>query len=415
MMEDVLMGFDFPIEQPAIIKVIGVGGGGGNAVTHMYKEGIRDVTFALCNTDNQALIESEVPVKIQLGKNITKGLGAGNNPCIAKQAAEESISDINKLLSDGTQMVFVTAGMGGGTGTGAAPIIAKTAKEMDILTVGIVTIPFLFERMPKILQALKGVEELRNNVDALLVLNNERLLDIHSKMSVRDAFKKADSTLTTAARGIAEVITIPGHINLDFADVKATLKNGGVAVMSNGFGTGENRVSKACEDALNSPLLNNTDIFRAIKILFNFYCSSAKELQMNEMNEVTDFMSRFDKRIEVIWGYSIDDTLNDQVKVTILATGFGKESIPMIDMLSAEMEAKNIEEIQLIDEYYGKGIARSLGRKAIPKPFVFKSVEQMADDEIIEALIKYPAYNRSSALMFEIARKAEDHHTSIIN
>ncbi|BAG83479.1 MAG: cell division protein FtsZ [Candidatus Azobacteroides pseudotrichonymphae] len=414
-MEDVLMGFDFPIEQPAIIKVIGVGGGGGNAVTHMYKEGIRDVTFALCNTDNQALIESEVPVKIQLGKNITKGLGAGNNPCIAKQAAEESISDINKLLSDGTQMVFVTAGMGGGTGTGAAPIIAKTAKEMDILTVGIVTIPFLFERMPKILQALKGVEELRNNVDALLVLNNERLLDIHSKMSVRDAFKKADSTLTTAARGIAEVITIPGHINLDFADVKATLKNGGVAVMSNGFGTGENRVSKACEDALNSPLLNNTDIFRAIKILFNFYCSSAKELQMNEMNEVTDFMSRFDKRIEVIWGYSIDDTLNDQVKVTILATGFGKESIPMIDMLSAEMEAKNIEEIQLIDEYYGKGIARSLGRKAIPKPFVFKSVEQMADDEIIEALIKYPAYNRSSALMFEIARKAEDHHTSIIN
>lgn len=405
-MEDILMGFDFPREQPAIIKVIGVGGGGGNAVTHMYKEGIQDVTFALCNTDNQALIKSEVPVKVQLGKNITKGLGAGNNPYIARQAAEESISDIHKLLNDGTKMVFITAGMGGGTGTGAAPIIAKAAKEMNILTVGIVTIPFLFERTPKIIQALKGVEELRKNVDALLVLNNEKLLDIHGKMSVRDAFKKADSTLTTAVRGIAEVITIPGHINLDFADVKATLQDGGVAVMSNGFGAGENRISKACENALNSPLLNNTDIFHAKKILFNFYCSSEQELQMNEMSEVTDFMSRFDKRIEVIWGYSIDDTLNDQVKTTILATGFGKENIPMIDILSEEIEAKNIEEIQLIDEYYGKGIARSLGKKTTYKLFVFKSVEQMADDEIIEALINNPTYNRSSDLMLEIAQKA---------
>jgi len=413
-MENILMGFDFPKEQPAIIKVIGVGGGGGNAVTHMYKEGIQDVTFALCNTDNQALIKSEVPVKIQLGKNITKGLGAGNNPLIAKQAAEESISDIHNLLNDGTKMVFVTAGMGGGTGTGAAPVIARTAKEMDILTVGIVTIPFLFERVPKILQALKGVEELRNNVDALLVLNNEKLLDIHGKMSVRDAFKKADSTLTTAARGIAEVITIPGHINLDFADVKATLKDGGIAVMSNGFGEGENRISKACENALNSPLLNNTDILYARKILFNFYCSSVKELQMNEMHEVTDFMSRFDKRIEVIWGYSIDDTLDAQVKVTILATGFGKESIPMIDMLSEEVEEKNVKEIQLIDEYYGTGIARSLGKKAIPKPFIFKSIEQMTDDEVIEALIQHPTYNRSSVLMFEIAQKAEARRAIVV-
>jgi cell division protein FtsZ len=410
-MEDVLVGFDFPREQPAIIKVIGVGGGGGNAVSHMYKEGIQDVTFALCNTDNQALIKSEVPVKIQLGKAITKGLGAGNNPFIAKQAAEESILDIHKLLSDETQMVFVTAGMGGGTGTGAAPIIAKEAKEMDILTVGIVTIPFLFERIPKILQALKGVEELRNNVDALLVLNNEKLLDIHGKMSVREAFEKADSTLTTAARGIAEVITIPGHINLDFADVKATLKDGGVAVMSNGFGVGEGRVSKACESALNSPLLNNADIFHARKILFNFYCSSTQELQMNEMNEVTDFMNRFDKRIEVIWGYAIDDTLNDQVKVTILAAGFGKESIPMIDMLSEEIEAKNVEEIQLIDEYYGKGIARSLGKKTKVQPFIFTSVEQMEDDEIVEVLIKNPAYNRNPNLLFEVIQKSKKRRT----
>jgi cell division protein FtsZ len=406
-MEEVLTGFDFPQEQPSIIKVIGVGGGGGNAVTHMYREGIQNVTFALCNTDNQALLKSEVPVKVQLGKELTKGLGAGNKPYVAKQAAEESTPDIQRLLSDETQMVFITAGMGGGTGTGAAPTIAKTAKEMDILTVGIVTIPFLFEGRPKILQALKGVEELRKNVDALLVINNQKLLDIYGNMDVIEAFKKADSTLTTAAKSIAEIITYPGHINLDFADVKTTLKDGGVAIMSSGFGANENRVTQACQDALNSPLLNNNNVFHAQKILFNVYYGSTKPLKMDEMNEVNDFMARFDKGIEVIWGHAMDEKLAEEVKVTILATGFGQSSIPMMELLKEDDENTNAEDIALIDEYYGVGTAKSLGKTTKLKPFIFKSVEQMADDEIIEALILRPAYNRSPQLMLDIAHKAE--------
>ena len=396
-MENVLTGFEFPQEQPSIIKVIGVGGGGGNAVTHMYLEGIQNVTFALCNTDNQALVKSEVPVKVQLGRLLTKGLGAGNQPHIAKQAAEESIPDIQRLLSDDTQMVFITAGMGGGTGTGSAPVIAKTAKEMDILTVGIVTIPFLFEGEPKILKALRGVEELRKNVDALLVINNQKLMDIYGNMDMDEGFRKADSTLTTAARSIAEIITYPGHINLDFADVKTTLKDGGVAIMSSGYCESENRVTQACEDALNSPLLNNADVFHARKILFNVYYSSARPLKMDEMNEVNNFMARFYRGIEVIWGQAKDESLDQKVKVTILATGFGRDSIPMIEKLqqSEEDEKGKEQTIELIDEYYGAGTAKSLGKTTKPKPFVFQSIHQLADDELINALTDQPAYKRS--------------------
>jgi len=393
-MEDVLTNFDIPREQASIIKVIGVGGGGGNAVAHMYREGVRNVTFALCNTDNQALLKSGVPVIIQLGKETTKGLGAGNKPHIARQAAEESIEDIRKLLSDGTQMVFITAGMGGGTGTGAAPVIAQVAKDMDILTVGIVTVPFLFEGEDKILQALRGVEEIRKNVDALLVINNQRLIEMYGDLNIIEAFAKADSTLSDAARSIAEIITIPGIVNVDFADVNTTLKNGGVAVMSSGYGQGKGRVSQAFEKALHSPLLNNNNAVNAKKILFNIYSSSDNPLGASEMNEITDFMAKFKIReIELIWGAALDDTLKgDEMKVTVLAAGFGVESIDPL-MKNVLKEGK-----QQIDDIYGKGTAKNLGRRMKPKPFIFQSVEQMDDNEIIAAIIDHPPYKRDSKI-----------------
>ena len=250
-------------ENPCIIKVVGVGGGGGNAINHMYREGIHDVTYVVCNTDKKALSDSPVPNHLQLGKD---GLGAGNNPVVGKQRAEESIEDIKAMLNDGTRMVFITAGMGGGTGTGAAPVIAQCAKDAGILTVGIVTIPFKFEGNKKINQALDGVEEIAKHVDALLVINNERLREIYPELTVINAFAKADDTLSIAAKSIAEIITMHGTINLDFQDVTTVLRDGGVAIMSTGYGEGENRVTKAIDEALNSPLLNNNDIFNTRKV-----------------------------------------------------------------------------------------------------------------------------------------------------
>src|SRR5574344_2428708 len=289
-----ILDFDRPKKENSIIKVIGVGGGGGNAVNHMYREGIHDVSFVLCNTDNQALNDSPVPVHLQLGK---EGLGAGNKPTKARVAAEESIDDIHKMLNDGTKMAFITAGMGGGTGTGAAPVIAKVSKDLDILTVGIVTIPFRFEGERKIDQALDGVEEMSKHVDALLVINNERLREIRSDVSVLNAFGKADDTLSIAAKSIAEIITNHGIINLDFNDVKTVLKDGGVAIMSTGYGEGEGRVKKAIEDALTSPLLHNNDVFHSKKILlsisFSNEDSGENNLLMEEMNDVNDFMAKF--------------------------------------------------------------------------------------------------------------------------
>ena len=261
--ENNLIDMGLPSTSPAIIKVIGVGGGGGNAVNHMYREGIHDVNFVLCNTDSKALCDSPVPMRLQLGK---EGLGAGNRPERARAAAEESVEDIRRMLDDGTKMVFITAGMGGGTGTGAAPVIAREAKDMGILTVGIVTIPFRFEGNKKIDQALDGVDEISKHVDALLVINNERLREIYPDLNVLSAFERADSTLSVAARSIAEIITMHGIINLDFRDVCTVLKDGGVAIMSTGFGEGENRVTKAIENALNSPLLNNPDIYPSLSV-----------------------------------------------------------------------------------------------------------------------------------------------------
>ena len=422
--DDVIMDFEYPKELPAIIKVVGVGGGGGNAVTHMhnmYKESnIKDVNFVLCNTDNQALLKSEVPNKVQLGKTVTEGLGAGNKPEKAKAAAEESIEDLEAMLSDETKMVFITAGMGGGTGTGAAPVIAKVAKDMGILTVGIVTIPFKMEGIKKILQALDGVEKISKNVDALLVISNERLIDIYGDLDIISGFKKADDTLATAARSIAEIITIPGHINLDFSDVETTLKDGGVAIMSSGFGEGEDRVSMAIENALNSPLLNNNDVFKAKKILFNLYFSSAHPVMMGKMNEVNDFMAKFSSEIELIWGTAIDETLGEKVKITILASGFGLENVPFTDeieefqkKISKEEEKKKEEEEEkkrnyqkyLIEKYWPDAM-RDIGKATRPKPFIF-TLEQMDDNEIIEAVIKYPAYNRDPKVMLQVEENVE--------
>lgn len=419
-MDDTILNFNYPTESPKIIKVIGVGGGGGNAVSHMYKEGIHDVSFVLCNTDNQALNRSDVPVKISLGREITQGLGAGNKPERAMMAAEESMDDIRKMLGDGTKMVFITAGMGGGTGTGAAPVIARIAKDMGILTVGIVTIPFLFEGERKIIQALNGVEEIAKNVDALLVINNERLREIYSDLTVMNAFGKADDTLTIAAKSIAEIITLPGIINLDFADVNTTMKDGGVALMSNGYGEGEGRVRQAVEDALNSPLLSNNDVKNAKKILFNVYFSEEAELRMEEMNDVHNFMSEFNRDIEVIWGTAVDNSLGNKVKMTILATGFTMDDIPQIaDKRRAEAAQMTEEELrreeeriqkeqkerELIGKYYGVS-AQKAGHFVSRAKAVVLTTDELDDDAFIALLEDNPTYNRDPKLIARARSKA---------
>ncbi|MDR1103722.1 MAG: cell division protein FtsZ [Tannerella sp.] len=354
-----LIPFKLPIDTEKIIKVIGVGGGGGNAVKHMYQEGIHDVSFVLCNTDWQHMKESDIPVKILLGPTVTKGLGAGNNPKKGEEAALESEPEIRSMLNDGTQMVFITATMGGGTGTGSAPVIARIAREMNILTVGIVTIPFLFEGYDKIIQALDGVEKISQNVDALLVVNNERLSELYHenlhKISVRKAFAKANDTLTVAAKSISEVITLTGEMNLDFADVNTTLKDGGIALMSAGYGSGENRLAIAIRDALNSPLLSYNDFDHAKKILFQITSSSDEqyELGMEEMAHIENFMKKFENYIKVIWGLAYDDSLSDKVKFTVLASGFGLDEVLTRKEREDISNAKEKEAQKIIAGFYG--------------------------------------------------------------
>ena len=414
---DEIVQFDFPTDSPKIIKVIGVGGGGGNAVNHMYREGIHDVTFVLCNTDNQALAESPVPMKLQLGRSITQGLGAGNRPERARDAAEESIDDIKEQLNDGTKMVFITAGMGGGTGTGAAPVIARIAKEMDILTVGIVTIPFIFEGEKKIIQALDGVERIAQHVDALLVINNERLREIYADLTFMNAFGKADDTLSIAAKSIAEIITMRGTVNLDFADVKTILKDGGVAIMSTGFGEGENRVTKAIDDALHSPLLNNNDIFNAKKVMLNVSFCPTSELMMEEMNEIHEFMSKFREGVEVIWGVAVDNSLDTKVKITVLATGFGVEDVPGMDTLhEARSQEEEERQLQLEEEKeknkerirkaYGE--SAGIGKKSLRSRrhiYIFNT-EDLDNDDIIAMIEESPTYTRDKTKLLKIKTKA---------
>ena len=333
-----------------IIKVIGVGGGGCNAVKNMYAEGIVNVSFAVCNTDSQSLSKSPVPVKIMLGKS---GLGAGANPEVGKSEAQNTQEDIKRLLNDGTKMVFVTAGMGGGTGTGAAPVIAGIAKGMGILTVGIITIPFYFEKRKKIVKALQGVEEMRKNVDALLIVNNERLCDVYadSEITVKDAFKLADKVLSDATKSISELITVEGTINLDFRYIETTIKSGGGAIMAMGRASGESRVQNAIKNALDSPLLYGSDIGNAQRILFNIYTSSKHPIFVREMREIDAFFDELNPDIKVIWGLSDDDSLDEDAKVTILATGLNNEiaeEVPENSTISKDEEDYQ----RIIDKLY---------------------------------------------------------------
>ena len=406
-----IVDFGVPEKEHSIIKVIGVGGGGGNAVNHMYLEGIHDVSFVLCNTDNQALNDSPVPVHLQLGK---EGLGAGNKPEKARQAAEESLEDIKNMLDDGTRMTFITAGMGGGTGTGAAPVIARVSKEMGILTVGIVTIPFRFEGDRKIDQALDGVEEMSKHVDALLVINNERLREIYPNLTVLDAFGKADDTLSVAAKSIAEIITVHGLINLDFNDVKTVLKDGGVAIMSTGYGEGEGRVKKAIDDALNSPLLNDNDVFNSKKILLSISFCGQKDgkdsLMMEEMNDVNDFMAKFGD-FEIKWGLATDPELGKKVKVTILATGFGIENIDIMHGHArrhtqeeakriAEEQEKEAERQERRQRYYGNE-GNNLKYKRPAHIYLFHA-EDLDNDNVIAKVETSPTYKRTKEILESI-------------
>ncbi len=402
-------------KEKSIIKVIGVGGGGGNAVNHMYREGIHEVSFVLCNTDAQALNDSPVPVHLQLGK---EGLGAGNRPAVAEAAAEESIEDIRSMLNDGTKMTFITAGMGGGTGTGAAPVIARESKKMGILTVGIVTIPFRFEGSKKINQALDGVEAMSKNVDALLVINNERLRQLYGNLSMMTAFGKADDTLSVAAKSISEIITVHGLINLDFKDVQTVLKDGGVAIMSTGFGEGEGRVKKAIDDALNSPLLNDNDVFNSKKILLfiSFQADQGNEdgLMMDEMNDVTEFMEKFGADFELKWGLANDPTLGDKVKVTILATGFGLADIneelservtkqtPEDLRRIAEEEERNQKLQQRFNHYYFQD-GTDLPQKNRPKIFLFSS-KDLDNEDLILAVENSAPYSRTRQKLDDLSR-----------
>lgn len=325
------------LNKDTIIKVIGVGGGGCNAVNYMHRQGIEDVSFLVCNTDRQVLIKSSVTSRLQLGP----GLGAGGDPETARQYADESRDHIREALNDGTQMLFITAGMGGGTGTGASSVVAEVAQEMGILTVGIVTLPFAFEGKKKIEKAMTGVARLAKHVDALLIINNEKLKQIYPDLNLLNAFSKSDDVVTNAARAIAEIITVPGYINTDFADVRNTLRKGGVAIMNIGYASGEDRITNAINDALNSPLVNTNDVHGAERILLQFYCSTEHAIMMQEIDQINSFVQEVGDDIEVQWGASIDESLGESVRVTVIATGYKVDGLPSED---AEEGKKTISE-----------------------------------------------------------------------
>ncbi len=363
-----MLNFDSPKKQPNIIKVLGVGGGGGNAVNHMYKQGIKDVDFILCNTDNQHLEDSPIPTKIQLGSSLTEGRGAGSKPAVGRNSAIENIEEIKELLREDTKMLFITAGMGGGTGTGAAPVIAEAAKEMDILTVAIVTLPFAFEGRKRTELAKEGIKELRKHVDTILIINNDKLRELYGNLSLSQAFSQADNVLTTAAKGISEIITVTGYINVDFEDVKTVMKNSGVAIMGAGKAEGENRATLATEQALSSPLLNDNDINGAKNMLL-YISSGDEEISMDEVTEITEIIqSQTGQDCEVIWGSGRDSTLGDSISIALIATGFdqpsnletptkpvkkvmplGTEAKPMANTTEAPAQKNTINKIELID------------------------------------------------------------------
>lgn len=412
-MEETTVQFDIPTDSPKIIKVIGVGGGGCNAVNHMYTEGINEVGFMVCNTDSKSLKDSPVPSKLQLGK----GLGAGNNPKVGQEAAEESQEEIRDRLNDGTLMAFITAGMGGGTGTGAAPVIARIAREMGILTVGIVTIPYQWEGDQKIDQALDGVEEINKYVDALIVIKNDKLSEVYKDLGFEAGYDRADDIALVAAKSIADIITMHGKINLDFNDVRTVLKNGGVAIMGTGYGEGENRVTKAIQDAQTSPLLNNNDIFNAKKVAFCISYSSQSQLMMSEMDEVNEFMSRFSRDIETKHGVEKDESLGNKVKITLLATGFGMHDIHMkeMDERLAAQEEEDMEKKAEEDDrkrrrreiYYGSTGGARYQRPHRRHIYLF-SMEDLDNNDIICMVENSPTYQRDRAMLNSIKNKSEE-------
>jgi cell division protein FtsZ len=338
---DLMLKFDSPKNQSSIIKVLGVGGGGSNAVSHMFNQGIQGVDFFICNTDAQAMEASPVPSKIQLG---SKGLGAGSLPSVGKESAIENIEDIKQILEKNTKMLFITAGMGGGTGTGAAPVIAETARTMGILTVGIVTIPFLFEGRKRKLQAEAGIEELRKNVDTLLVISNDKLREVHGDLKLSEAFQKADNILTIAAKGIAEIITVTGYINVDFEDVKTVMKDSGTAIMGSAVAEGEDRALKAVEEALSSPLLNDNRIKGADNILLYIASGEEEEIRMSEVTEITDYIQKeAGQSAEIIWGNGKDSSLGKKISITLVATGFSADRDPGIVKPSQNIVHKLLE------------------------------------------------------------------------
>lgn len=418
--------FSDPAERPAekiIIKVIGVGGGGCNAVSHMYKKGIAHVSYALANTDRQQLNQSPVPTRLLLGPQTTKGMGAGNVPNVARDAAEESVAEINKLFDDDTRMVFITAGMGGGTGTGASPVVARVARERGLLTIGIITIPFLFEGETKILKALKGADEIGKYVDALLIIHNEILAEEYGDLDLLNAFAKADDTLTNAASSIAELITSDGYMNLDFNDVSTTLSNGGAAIISTGYAEGEGRVRAAIQDALHSPLLRDRDVYTSKRILFNLYYNPKSEnpVKMSEINDFKAFTKEI-RGLDVIYGVSFDESLGEKVKVSILAAGFrsklvkegeyAPESIQNLEVGGPANDEENNkyglsdDDIRRLSDAYGSTKIAELRQHRDAQNFVILTPEQMDDDMVLELLENTPAFNRDQ-IYAEAIRKGK--------
>ena len=394
-----------PNATPNNIIVIGVGGGGNNAVDHMFRQDVDHVSFVVVNTDQQALNSSAVPDKVLIGPNITRGRGAGNKPERAREAAEESAAEIEALFTDETDMVFVTAGMGGGPGTGAAPVVARIAKERGLLTIGIVTIPFVFEGMKKIQKAIQGADEMSKYVDAMMIVNNERLVEIYPDFEFETAFAKADDILATAASSIAEIMTKKGYINLDFNDVDTTLRDGGTAIIAVGYGEGEHRVTKAIQDALHSPLLRHTDVLSSKRILFNLYYSRTANVKFkaSEAKEFNDFINKVEDEVDVIWGITYDESLGDKVKFTILASGFdvtvdeatGKKISPAAAPVSTDPVTIDTTRIS---ELYGTEKIENYTRSKETQNYILLPDDQLDDDAAIERFEKSPTFTRDKRL-----------------
>lgn len=399
-----------------IIKVIGVGGGGGNAVNYMYKQNIPNVNFVVCNTDQQALLKSPVPHKLILGPDVTHGRGAGNKPEIGRECAEASAEDIKRLFDDNTEMVFITAGMGGGTGTGAGPVVARLAKEAGLLTIGIVTVPFLFEGKKKIIKALEGAAEMKKHVDALLVINNENLIDLYKDLNFFNAFERADDTLANAARSISEIISENCYINVDFQDVKTILKDSGTAIISTAYGEGENRISQAINNALHSPLLKKHDINTSKRLLFKFVCAreTKNPLRADEINEIRKFTDNLPSSIDVKWGIGDNPEMGDTVKVTILASGFdvtlreadgkkGSINFPSGQEEKDPEEKDSARKKAEMEDVYGIDKLNKQKREAAKVKYAILLPSQFDDHEIIAMIERTPTYNRDTRINEQIA------------